>query len=212
MKHSPVTWGIIGVLAGLAALYVVNTVLYLTPPNPLKARFLPAIVRLAHPLFAQNWHLFAPEPVRVNHVLTVRCRTDQLVTPWRDVTQPMLDRHHRDRTSPMSRLLRVHQNAIRYYLGWLPDEWRALACRRNPRAAACRRDHPDFAQQRDVGLYLLRRVASAACDQATGPGRTRAVQIGLLIHYPPQWSGRHRPESDGRTESIRLPWASYLPR
>lgn len=212
MNRSPAIWGIIGLLTGLCTLYVINTLLYLTPPNPIKARFFPTIVRLIHPLFVQNWHLFAPDPVRVNQVLTVRCRLEHGVTAWHDVTQPMLERHHRDRTSPMSRLLRIHQNAIRYYTGWMPDEWRALVCKRDPRASVCRRDHPDFARQREVGFYLLRRVAAAACDQVAGPGRTRAVQIGLLTHYPPPWSGRTRPEADGRTELIRLPWAGYLAR
>jgi len=212
LKLSPVIWVVIGLLAAVSTLYVVNTLLYLTPPNPVKARLFRTIVRLAHPLFAQNWHLFAPDPVRVNHVLTVRCRTEEGVTAWRDVTQPMLERHHRNRTSPMSRLLRVHQNAIRYYLGWMPDESRALLCKRDPRASVCRRDHADFAQQRDVGLYLLRRVAAATCDQMVGVGRTQAVQIGLLIQHPPLWSGRDRPPSDGRTESIRLPWTAPLAR
>lgn len=207
-----VLWAIIGLAACLSIAYVANTLLYLTPPNPVKARFLLTITRLAHPLFVQNWHLFAPDPVRLNHVLTIRCRTGEVVTPWHDVTSPMLERHHRSRTSPMSRLLRVHQNAIRFYLGWTPDEWRSLICKREPRAAVCRRDHLEAEQLHEAGAYLLRRVATFTCDGLVGAGRTQAVQLRVLIHQPPPWSGRHRPDADGQTRYIPLPWMPSEPR
>lgn len=203
-------WTVLGVMALFAGTYVVNTFLYLTPPNPVKARWLPVITAFAHPLFAQNWHLFAPDPVRTNFVLSVRCRTTAGVSPWRDVTQPMLARHHRGRTSPMSRLLRVQQNAIRMFLGFSQDEWRQLLCRRIPRSPACANESPQVARQQEVGLYLLRRAASDACDRIAGRGRTQAVQMRILIHTPPMWSQRDRPAAEGATRFIPLPWAAYL--
>ena len=210
MARSLLVWTVLVATGVLAAGYVLNTFLYLTPPNPVKARWLPLVTGLAHPLFAQNWHLFAPDPVRSNFVLSVRCRTTAAVSPWRDITQPMLERHHRDRTSPMSRLLRVQQNAIRLFLGSSQDEWRQLLCRRNPRSPAFRDETPQIAQQREVGVYLLRRSASDACDQIAGRGRTQAVQMRILIHTPPMWSQRDRPAAEGSTRFIPLPWAAYL--
>jgi len=199
-------------VVGVSAVYVANIFVYLTPPNPVKAQWLPVVTRLAHPLFAQNWHLFAPDPVRMNHVLTVRCRLGTTVTAWHDLTKPMLARHHRTRMSPMSRLLRVHQNAIRLYLGWTADEWRPLVCRRDPRSPACRGDGADLAQEREMGAHLLRRSASLFCDGLAGRGRTEAVQMRVLIHQPPFWSRRDRPDSEGHTRFISLPWMAYQPR
>jgi hypothetical protein len=190
----------------LAAVYLANTFLYLTPPNPVKAQWMHVVSGLAHPLFAQNWHLFAPNPIRSNYVLSVRCRTRQQVSRWFDVTQPMLALHHRKRISPMGRLLRVHQNAMRLFLGFSSDEWRQVICRRDPRSAACRPDGPAQDRQRRIGALLLSRTAAGACEALTRPGYAQAVQMRLLIHTPPPWSRRHLPASQGTTRFIDLPW------
>lgn len=199
------------VVLAAAGLYLANTVLYLTPPNPVKAQWLPVVFRLAHPLFAQNWHLFAPNPIRTNYVLSVRCRTQTVTSPWIDATQPLLARHHRNRTSPMSRILRVQQNAIRLFLGVTHDEWRQVICKRTPNSPACRREGPVVDRLRDAGAYLLRRTASMACDRVVGSGQTRAVQMRILMHTPPAWSRRDLPASAGLTRFIGLPWDAYQP-
>lgn len=211
MARSLLVWIALVIMTLFAGAYVANTFLYLTPPNPVKAQWLPLIIGLAHPLFAQNWHLFAPDPIRTNFVLSARCRTAAGASSWRDITQPMLERHHRDRTSPISRLLRVQQNAIRLYLGFSQDEWRHLLCRRNPRSPACQNESPQIARQREIGLYLLRRSASEACDRMAGRGQTQAVQMRILVHTPPMWSRRDQPATEGTTRFIPLPWAAYQP-
>jgi hypothetical protein len=210
MRRRAVVWACFLILVSGGGAYLANSFLYLTPPNPVKAQWLPLIVGLAHPLFAQNWHLFAPDPVRSNYVLSVRCRSRAGTTPWFDVTQSLLERHHRTRTSPMSRLLRVHQNAIRLALGLSFDEWRQFACRRDPRSTTCRERLGDRARQ-EAGVYLLRRTASAVCDRVVGPGATDAVQALILVHTPPPWSRREMPASEGMTRFIRLPWSAHLP-
>lgn len=209
MLRALTLWVVIFLLGTFSAGYLVNTFLYLTPPNPVKARLLPVIYGLEHPLFAQNWHLFAPNPIRTNMVLTVRCRVGDAVTAWYDVTTPMLARHHRNRTSPMGRLLRVQQNAIYLALGWTPDDWKPLICRRNPKQALCGAQDPDSQARQEMGRIVLRRVASAACDAAVGRGRAAAVQSRLLIHTPPPWSQRHLPPAAGSTQYLHLPWEAY---
>ncbi len=198
-----------GLLALLSTVYLVNTFLYLAPPNPLKVRWLPFVMMLEDPLFTQNWHLFAPNPIRSNFVLTVRCRAQKAVTSWRDATSPLLARHHRARTSPMARLLRVQQNAIRMVLGWSGDEWKPLVCRRDRSRPYCRGDDPSTKQRQEMGRLVLRAVGGATCDQVLGRGRTKAMQLRILMHTPPPWSQRDLPAVDGSTQYIVLPWEAY---
>jgi hypothetical protein len=204
-----VVWGAITILGLSAGLYLLNTVLYLTPLNPVKAQWYRLVVGLQHPLFEQNWHLFAPNPVRSNFVLTVRCRTSTGVSAWHDITMPLLARLHRDRHSPVGRLLRVQQNAIRNFLFGSPSEWRMQACRRDPDSDTCRRVSDGDRRAREAGAYLLGRTAAAACDRLVGPGRAIAIQAGILIHHPPPWSRRHEPDAGGTTRAVRLPWAPH---
>ncbi|MDR7549474.1 MAG: DUF5819 family protein [Armatimonadota bacterium] len=155
--------------------------------------------------------MFAPDPIRSNYVLSARSRTRGGVSSsWKDLTQPMLARHHASRTSPMSRMLRVQQNAVRFTLGFSYDEWRPLICRRDPDAPVCRGQTAVAAQQREIGGYLLRRIASVSCDALVGPGQTEAVQLAILIHTPPPWSRRNSADQ-GTTRLLLLPWAGYEP-
>src|SRR5687767_1624627 len=117
MRTALLRWSVTIVAAFLTALYFGNTFLYLTPPNPVKARLLRYTLALQHPLFGQNWHLFAPNPIRSNCVLAGRCLTGSHVTLWQDLTTPRLARHQRNRFTPMGKTLRPIQNGLFLILG-----------------------------------------------------------------------------------------------
>lgn len=51
MREASLRWGTAVAAAVLMVLYFGNTFVYLTPPNPVKARLLPLIMGLQHPLF-----------------------------------------------------------------------------------------------------------------------------------------------------------------
>lgn len=201
------TSAIIAALA--AAAYVITTVLYLAPPNPVTALHLRAINTVMYPFFSQNWHLFAPSPIRTNFVLTARCRVGGKVTEWQDISTPMLARHHRDRNSPMGRLLRTQNSAVHQLLGRSGDEWLQLICRRDRTHPACRGEDEASKRTRETALFIINRVASAACDRFVGVGRTSAVQGQILVHQPPPWSQRHFPSEAGSTRYVPLPWGDY---
>ena len=195
----------------VAAIYVVNTFLYLTPPNPIKLHLSPVVYALEHPFFAQNWHLFAPNPVKTNFILTVRCRLHDRVTSWHDPYTPLLAAHHRNRFTPMGKVLRIPQNAVVAFLGRNTDEWLPLLCRQKRHLAPCRGEDEVTKKQRDLGKFLLQRLSSTACDDLSGGGQTVAVQVRIHLHKPPPISQRHLPGEAGSTTYLTLPWAPYTP-
>lgn len=200
------------IVGSLAALYVANTFLYLTPPNPVKLALIPVIYALEQPYFAQNWHLFAPNPIKSNFVLAVRCRLSEgALTPWHDPVTPLLAAHHRNRLSPMGKVLRVPQHAIFAFLGRNTDEWRPLVCKQKSNLPTCRGPDPVAQKHRDLGKFMLYRLGSAACDSLVGSGRTTAVQIRILLHRPPPFSQRHLPSEAGFATYLTLPWLPHLP-
>jgi hypothetical protein len=194
------------VCTGLLAIYVITTFLYLTPPNPIKARHFPAILRVEHPFFSQNWHLFAPNPVRTNQILAGRCRTGSQVTEWKDLTTPLVAGHHRNRLSPMGKLARPTQDALHLILGRSLDEWKPLVCRRFPEQETCR-NNSGRQKAWELGTLVVQRVVSASC---TGIRGVRMVQGRILVHEPPPWSRRYESQDRGRIRYVTLPWMDYV--
>ncbi len=211
MTRGLMAWATIVVAIGISTVYVAGTFLYLSPPNPLTLQLWPVIDRIHQPFLVQNWHLFAPNPVRTNLVLAVRCRVGEQVTPWRDPFTPLLARHHQNRITPMGKIIRIPQNAMFSYLGRTGDEWRALFCRRIREHPACQGDDPAARRLRDLGRFLLQRASSARCDDIIGRGRANEVQARILIHTPPPWSKRQMGAESGSTRYIDLPWMTYMP-
>jgi len=210
VRYPTTAWLAAAMMAAAFVVYVTSVLLYLAPPNPLSLLHARAIRGLLHPFFSQNWHLFAPNPVRTNLVLTVRCRIGGRVTSWVDPFTPWLARHHRSRVSPMGKMLRIPQNAMFAVLGRSADDWRPLICRRTPQAPLCRGEDPASRRQRELGLLVLQRAGSAVCDRIAGGGRIGGVQLRILIHEPPPWSRRMLPAEAGSTKYLALPWLPYL--
>ncbi len=192
--------------AAVLATYFTSTFLYLTPPNPVKARHLSVIVRIEHPFFSQNWHLFAPHPIRTNLILTGRCRAGDRTTQWKDLTTPLVAGHHRNRLSAMGKLMRPTQDALHLILGRSLDEWRPLVCKRFPAHESCRND-PGRKKAWELGTYVVQRVVSADC--ASVPG-VQKVQARILIHEPPPWSRRYESSEAGTVRYLTLPWMDYV--
>jgi hypothetical protein len=187
--------------------YFGATFLYLTPPNPVKARHLETILSIEHPLFSQNWHLFAPNPVRNNVLLAGRCRAGHQPTPWNDLTTPFVAGHHRNRLSRLGKLLRPTQDALYLILGRSLDEWTPLVCKRFPMDERCR-NNKGRQKGRELGTYIVQRVVSASCAGVPG---VRWVQARIVVHDPPPWSRRHDLQEAGRVRYLTLPWMDYVP-
>lgn len=209
MRGPTTAWIAAAVMTMVSMVYLASALIYLAPPNPVSLLHLQTVRGLLHPFFAQNWHLFAPNPIRTNLVLTVRCKVGPRITPWLDPYTPWLVQHHRNRFSPMGKMLRVPQHAMFAVLGRSADEWRPLVCRRTPDSPFCRGEDPLARRQRELGLYILQRISSVVCDGVAGPGHAESVQPRILIHEPPPWSKRTLPASAGSTKYLALPWMPY---
>lgn len=210
-----------GILPAVLAVVLIGhfgmTLAYLTPFNPIKMRFFSTIYAYMHPLFSQDWHLFAPDPIRDSRVLTISCRLRQATgetidTAWADISTPRLEEHYRNRFAPADRLDRPTSNAMQQLFE--TNELTILLDKHRPP------DNPEYnktvdeltkadEQGREHSRNMMNRIASAHCDQLYGYGRTEAVRTRIVFLQFPRFSKRHMPDSAGEFSEVILDWAPY---
>lgn len=83
------------------------------PYNPITNKHQQSIDQYMNPVFSQNWHLFAPEPVAHNDGIQVKVEfADSRDSGWVDITTPMIDEMHKNYFSPLNRMARISTGIV----------------------------------------------------------------------------------------------------
>ncbi|MFJ4094125.1 DUF5819 family protein [Kitasatospora sp. NPDC089913] len=216
-----------GALLAAAALglHFTATALYNTPFNPVRESLAGPLDAYMSPLFAQDWHLFAPNPISEDSGLLVRATVvdgngESVTTPWADVTTPHLDKLHQERFWP-SRVDRLPL-AVRQQLdGWhdqLLDRLRADNLRNRPApetgdtGTSTGPDHspdppltPGEIQARDAALNFAAAVAGDEARRLWGEN-VRMVQARIATNEYPRFSDRRVRTGKGVVTYYDLDW------
>jgi hypothetical protein len=202
-------------LATALAIHFTMTAIYLIPVSPAKLRLAPLAHAYMFPFFAQDWHLFAPEPESSTRVWMVSCRIRgpegaTRETPWADITTPYRQAHYRSRFGSADRLLRTLTSAGRLTYTMPPSLAEFAAGPTNEGDGELTKA-VDIAQERSrqEGIRALNRVASAHCDQMHGPADVEAVRVRMAILRFPRFSRRHLPDSAGELSMYDYDWAPH---
>lgn len=87
--------------------------LHAGPVNPISVALKPLTDRYVSPVFYQNWHLFAPNPLTINQKLYVKIKyreqhsSKEVESEWLDVTSPMIEVNNETLFSPYNRIIRI---------------------------------------------------------------------------------------------------------
>lgn len=185
------------------------TAIYLTPLNPIKLKLDSLVNAWMLPLFRQNWHLFAPNPLSSNHSLIVKCRIGETTSDWLDITSGILNRYYENRLSSAKAIGGIQINTIMSFVrGGISTEEPLLAsyCQNEGQESAfC----SSVREQAGVELERVRRIligtASDGCRQVMGEQvEDIFIRIAQLIY--PRFSERHKPDHDGEAIAVDLGW------
>jgi hypothetical protein len=200
----------------MLSLHFLLTLAYLMPLNPIKLRMAPLLERYMHPFFAQDWRLFAPDPISETRVLFLSCRLRQadgtaVETVWADVSTPWWDAQAHQRASA-AWLSRPQDYAVQRYF----DRGELLAQLERHRTA---HDSPlnrlatelQIAEdeRRTLATRMLARLGTAYCERWYGEGRTTATRFCLAVLRFPRFSERQLPDSAGTLRYYPLEWLPY---
>lgn len=162
----------------LLGFHFLLTLLYLAPDNLLKRRFSEPLYRYMDPLFAQNWQLFAPNPVSQHRSLVVKAKirdpkTGQIrETPWRDITRPQVQDVWENRLFNSSRSLRFQVSAIRMYQSKDPE-------------------------RKAEGLQMLRRLALDSLRSEPDFPHLEQIKVRIVVNQFPRYPERQKPDRMG---------------
>lgn len=187
------------------------TALSLIPLNPVKLRSLGLVQAHMIPFFAQNWRLFAPDPVNSHQVLMVNCNDPQSTefdSAWLDITTPVVEIIQRNRWTPMSRVQHLHSTAIRMAIHQDPtlQEQRTKLMRQENLTPSDEERFKLTEQEekaREQGRDLVKRLAFDACDQVKGE-RPSVVSTRLARLNFPTFPQRHLPDSAGEMSYLEI--------
>jgi hypothetical protein len=194
------------------------TVLYLSPLNPIKAALMVPIQQHTRDLFAQNWSLFAPDPLHNNTALLVSCKTsDQEQSDWYNINRGMIEAFHKQPMGPYARLSRIDLAAIRFYQGFADpttEQTRLQLCEHDPNNQACTRQDENSLSYKKIGKEILARLGSAACVQINRKDHNNIkplteVKLRVLFATVKPYSERNRKDWMPSVSGFETDWLPY---
>jgi hypothetical protein len=200
-------------LLGLLAFHLAATVLYLTPPNPVRIALHRPLERYMLPYFSQSWRLFAPEPGGTDATVLVECRlaaadhTEE--SGFFDVTTPLLEHRYHHRFSPGLLLVRAHKPRLFLTANPMHEAIRRYGLP-SPVIEQARAELEAAAKRRfEAGKAHLYRIASSVCDRRFGLGHTKEVRARYLSKKVPSYGERGSAPLEEATRVYELGWAPH---
>lgn len=194
-------------------------VLHVAPVNPVTLDLQPVVSGYTVPLFQQNWRLFAPEPISVEHGILVRARVkdedgNEKVTAFYDVTSPVIHTIHSNRVFPPRHTRLI--TTINQLLGYrdpvaqryreaqladlaLPDQ-ELLDARLDVLPLT-----PGEEATHELAIEMLRTVASEAARSQWGDGVTH-IEVRFATNQFPPFSERGSGEDIGELHTSDSGW------
>ena len=200
-----------GVVALVFTLHFAMIALHLSPFNPVKLALNPYLALYVNPLFVQNWHLFAPNPVATSMSLLGKCQAGGVESGWLDLTQGLTDRLGKaalfGAASSLPTLLFFQLNLSRAYLyGFVdPDPMLVEVCVEEPQLEFCRTTARQNEDVRQASEASLTRVVSDACANSGFPNVER-VFIRIADLEFPRFSSRSNPDRAGTVGYVDVGW------
>ncbi|MFD3804887.1 DUF5819 family protein [Streptomyces sp. NPDC058619] len=193
--------------AALLGLHFAAAAFSQMPLTPMKIRYYNKVATYLEPYSAQNWMLFAPDPLSENRGILARaqCR-DGSVTSFYDVTAKYIAAAQSSRFFP-SRMSRLVTGNMQQLSGSDAVLARLRESERTKNKAELPlMPHEKTSQQealRFVSRYSLTQLPANTCGDGAPPEQ---VQVRMYIQRLPPWSERHDPAAEGQVDAYDMEW------
>lgn len=164
------------------------TFIYLSPPNPFRAKYWDTIYAYMNPYFTQNWKLFAPKPANQHLNLDIRVQFVDASgkvkqTKWQSITQPVVQELQKNRFSTNMRLSEFQDALVSDYV-WGNKESRMQA----------------FQSMQAYVDYILK------SGKYSVPGTIKYIQLRAVVNKFPDYKNKEKPDSAGTFRYYPTNW------
>lgn len=178
------------------------------PLSPLKLHSENLLSRYINPFFTQRWNFFAPTPPTEDEWVVARARyrapEGEVVTPWINISQPLIDAIAGNRWTPLFLVEIGLSNAANALLNRLETDPRTSVSRAGKTYLAAR-----IPEDVDPGdLAYIRRTALASLEIAFPNRRLEGVQVGLMEYRYPRFTQRVAKVSGEPPALMPAPWSA----
>ncbi|MEV0143213.1 MULTISPECIES: DUF5819 family protein [Streptomyces] len=190
--------------AALLGIYFLFSSFSQMPLTPMKVKYYSQVNDVMQPYLAQNWMLFAPDPLSDERGILSRARcADGTATDFYDVTGPYVQKVQSDRFFP-SRINRLVSGTV----AQLDSSDPVLQRLRDTEKEAKKKQLPLLPYEKTSREQAERFLSRYSLTQMPGvcAGRPAAVQVRVYVHELPPWSQRKDESAKGSTKYQDLSW------
>ncbi|NPC91741.1 DNA-directed RNA polymerase subunit beta [Bacillus sp. WMMC1349] len=188
------------------------TALYVLPFNPIKNKINAPILAYMHPLFAQNWQLFAPNPLSRDTYVNVQVRDKNgEESSWIDISTPLYDANHKNRISPINTLVRLGTGAYMQTVNEdkLMNKIELKKSMENPHLESQNNKDKELTDYQKDGIQMLYNLGQHYAEIYFKNQNIEELRVRVLRTEPIPFSKRNNQDYERKQTYITYDWEKY---
>nr|WP_258469497.1 DUF5819 family protein [Priestia megaterium] len=188
------------------------TAFYVLPFNPIKNKINAPIFSYMHPFFAQNWQLFAPNPLSRDTYVNVQVRDKYgEESNWIDISTPLYDANHKNRLSPINTLVRLGTGAYMQTVNEdeLMNKIELKKSMENPDSESQNNNDKELTDYQKDGIQMLYNLGQHYSETYFKNQDIEELRIRVLRTEPIPFSKRNNQYYEREQTYITYDWKKY---
>jgi hypothetical protein len=210
-KMKNLTFIIIGLL--LFMFHFTMLIMAVGPNNPVSVKYREEIAEYTHPLFFQNWNLFAPEPIENTQQVLIKYENEKgKKSDWQNISQPIFDSNQSNPISAMNRTARIPSGI---FLGIYKPDNLITTYQQKAQERDQDQDIEEIAnndailEQKEQQVDLLYRFAYSSIPLITNHQEVSSVKVRFLNEEPVPYSERNNENFQNEKTYIDFGWREF---
>lgn len=185
------------------------TALYVLPLNPVQAKGVQLINGYMHPLFIQNWQLFAPNPLSNNVYVFLKAQySDGEESEWYDLSSQSYKNNQERRISPNNRLVRIGTSA--FLQAVRKDETlEKLKGKISDEELIALEEERGINKHQEQGIDILYSYAQPYVSKLPNSEDIEKIRIRILIEEAIPYSNKDNSEAKPERTHVTFDWKEY---